>query len=242
MTDLNPRRGESDDTDPGPDVAGDPELDPIVDGGVPDEIESVGLQHVEPADADLSLEEAAAVGRLREAGHGGDAEGDAVVHDVEDGGVVADLDLVGVFGGEEEGEIKGEVGGGLGGGRGDEEVGYGDLVEVERGLFGADDEDDDEGDGDGEEDEEGEEEEEAAAAALEGGAGGGGGGEGDRSERVVVVVVGGRVGGSVEAVGDGAVGEVRVGGHCGIRCSPPPLRYPQWGSFLFLFIISGEEE
>jgi hypothetical protein len=169
--------GEAEHEDLRADVAGDAELDAVVDRGVADEVLRVGLEHVEAVDNDAGLEQAGAVRGLLEPGHRRHPERHPVVHDVELGGAVPDAHLVGVLGGEEQRDVEGDVGGARGRGgqagrgrrRGHEEVLHGHLVEVELRLAGLHHEHDDERDGQGEERQEGEQQEEAAAAAAEGG-------------------------------------------------------------------------
>lgn len=67
-----------------------------------------------------------------------------MVHDVEGGRIVPDLDFVGVGSGEEEREVQCEERGLLGRRGRDEEVGDVNVVEVEGGLFGTDGEEDEE--------------------------------------------------------------------------------------------------
>lgn len=178
-TDLNARRIDVHDSDPGADVAGDPELHPVVDGGVADEIHGVELEHVDAVDASTSLDSPATVRRLVEGRHGGNPQRHPFIHDEEVGRRVLDPYLVRVYGGEEHGDVEGEIG------WGHDQVLDADLLQIELGLLGLDGEEDDKDDGDEEEGEEGEEEEEAAAAALEGCGGGGA-----VVVAVVVVVVG----------------------------------------------------
>jgi hypothetical protein len=172
---LHSRGGEPEHEDLGADVAGDAELDAVVDRGVADEVLRVGLEHVEAVDNDAGLEQAGAVRGLLEPGHRRHPERHPVVHDVERRGAVPDAHLVGVLGGEEQRDVEGEVGGAGGHAgrgrrrRGHQEVLHGHLVEVELRFAGLHHEHDDERDGQSEERQEGEQQEEAAAAAAEGG-------------------------------------------------------------------------
>lgn len=158
---LNTGRVDLHDSDPGADVAGDPEFDSVVDSGVTDEVQGVELEHVDAVHASTGLDGPATVRRLIEGGDGSDPKRDAPVHDEEVGGCVFDSDLVGVDGGEKHGYVEGEVGGGH------DQVLDAHLLEIELGLLGFHGQEDDQDDRDEEEGQEGQEEEEAAAAALE---------------------------------------------------------------------------
>ncbi|KAL0357125.1 UNVERIFIED_CONTAM: 60S ribosomal protein L3 [Sesamum calycinum] len=185
-----------------PDVTDDPQLDPVVQGGVSNQVGGVGLKQAHTVDGDSGFDPSNAVGGLIESGNGAASEGYSSVHDGEPGLAVLDSNFVVIGGGEKHVDIEGKGGGGGGGGA-DAHVLDPNLLEVEFGFFGFDGEDYDEDYGEDEESEEREEEKETAAAAAEGGGGGRGGGCG----RVVVVV--GAVGGSAGG-GDGSGGHPSV--------------------------------